>query len=325
MRICGHSFAFLFTAALFTTQLHGQQPTIRTTVPLVTVPVSVADRHGVIYDLHSSDFLLLDDGKPRPVRVDTVDSGLAPVALVTLIQTSDITLSALAKVRKVGVMIPEAVVGANGEAAVVTFDDHIKVAQDFTTDADAISQAFHNLKPADTMDGRMIDAVDKALDMLMNRPGSRRANILIIGESRDRGSEEKLSNLIPKIQRTGATIYSLTYSAYLTPFTTKPEDYRPSGGGLVFTEIARLTKQNTVKALMDVTGGQRFRFETKAKLENDLIRLGTEVHSRYLLSFTPDLEQTPQFHHLQLQIKNHPDALIRARPGYWATSNDANR
>ena len=320
MRVYGHSFAFSLAAVVFTVYPHGQQPTIRTTVPLVTVPVSVADRNGVVYDLHASDFLLLDDGKPRPVRVDTVDSGLAPVALVTLIQTSDITLSALAKIRKVGVMIPEAVVGANGEAAVLTFDDHIKVAQDFTNDADAISQAFRDLKPADNTGGRMIDAVDKALDMLANRPGSRRANILIIGENKDRGSEEKLADLIPKIQRTGVTIYSLSYSAYLTPFTTKSEDYQPSGGGLLqaISEVARLAKENTVKALTDVTGGQRFRFETKSKLENDLIRLGSEIHNRYLLSFTPDLEQTPRFHHLQLEVKNHPDALIRARPGYWA-------
>jgi hypothetical protein len=111
MRTCGHALAFLFVVALLTTYLHGQQPTIRTTVPLVTVPVSVADRHGgVIYDLDRSDFLLLDNRKLRPVRVDIADSGLAPVALVTLIQTSDISLSALAKIRKVGAMIPEAVV-----------------------------------------------------------------------------------------------------------------------------------------------------------------------------------------------------------------------
>jgi VWFA-related protein len=256
------------------------------------------------------------------VRVDTIDSGLAPIALVTLIQTSDIILSALAKIKKVGVLIPEAVVGANGEAAVVTFDDHVEVAQDFTTDADAISETFRKLKPADNMGGRMIDAVDQALTMLANRSGSQRANIVIISESRDRGSKQKLTDLIPKIQRMGVTIYSLTYSAYLTPFTTKSEDYQPTGGGLLqaVTEVARLAKQNTVQALTDVTGGQRFRFETKAKLENDLIRVGADIHNRYLLSFTPDLEQTPQFHQLQIQIKNRPDAVIRARPGYWTTA-----
>ncbi len=326
MRARGYRSVFLLLAALLATHLEGQQPTIRTTVPLVTVPISVADRHGgAMAGLDSSDFLLFDDGKPRPVRVDTIDSGLAPIALVTLIQTSDITLSALAKIKKVGVLIPEAVVGANGEAAVITFDEDVKVAQDFTTDADAISQTFRNLKPADTMGGRMIDAVDQALTMLTNRPGSRRANILIISESRDRGSKQKLADLIPKIQRMGVTIYSLTYSAYLTPFTTKPEDYQPSGGGLVFIEIARLAKQNTVKALTDITGGQRFRFETKSKLENDLIQVGAEIHNRYLLSFTPDLEQTPRFHHLELQIKNHSDALIRAQPGYWAIPTNTDK
>jgi VWFA-related protein len=209
----------------------------------------------------------------------------------------------------------------------VTFDDHIKVVQDFTTDADRISKAFRDLTPADNMGGRMIDAVDEALNLLANRPGSRRANILIIGESRDRGSEVKLADLIPKIQRTGVTIYSLTYSAYLTPFTIKPEEYQPTGGGPIqaITEVARLGKRNTVAALTEVTGGRRFRFEIKSGLENDLIRLGTEIHSRYLISFTPDLEQVPRFHRLQVQIKSHPDALVRARPGYWAASTGADK
>jgi hypothetical protein len=71
------------------------------------------------------------------------------------------------------------------------------------------------------------------------------------------------------------------------------------------------------KVLTDVTGGQRFRFETKSKLENDLIQVGTEIHNLYLLSFTPDLEQTQQFHQLQVQVRNHPGVVIRARPGYW--------
>jgi VWFA-related protein len=311
-------FLPILAAALLRADLGAQNPTIRTTVPLVTVPVSVLDRHGRFIDgLNPSDFVVLDEHKPRPVRIDTTDSGLAPIALVTVIQTSGISLSALGKIRKVGAMIPEAVVGANGEAAVLAFDDQIKVLQDFTTDADAISEAFRELKPVDTMRGRMIDAVDEGLRLLAKRPGSRRANILIIGETRDRGSEEKLGDLIANIQRSGVTVYSLSYSAYITPFTTKPEDYEPLGGALPTSEIARLFKQNTVAALTEATGGRRYGFETKSKLENDLIGLGAELHSRYLISFTPDLEQVARFHRLQVQVKNHPGALIRARPGYW--------
>lgn len=174
---------------------------------------------------------------------------MAPIALVVLIQTSDISLSALAKIRKVGAMIPEAVVGENGEAAVVTFDEQVQVIQDFTRDSDQIAHAFAKVKPSHEMQGRMVDAVEQALEMLVRRPGSRRADILIIGESRDRGSQSKLADLQEKLQRTGVTIDALKYSAYLTPFTTKREDYAPSGGNLFtgITELIRLGKQNTVE------------------------------------------------------------------------------
>ena len=317
------------TGVLFGIGLFGQEATIRTTVPLVVLPTSVTDRHGrFINGLNASDFVLLEDGKPRQIRVDVMESGLAPVALVTAIQTSDISLSALGKIRKVGVMIPEAVVGANGEAAVVTFDDRVRVMQDFTTDSDAISKAFRALKPADNSGGRMIDAIAQSLKMLATRPGPRRANILIIGESRDRGSEGKLDDLVAAIQRTGVTVYCLTYSAYLTPFTTKAAEYTPTGGGgllRAITETARLAKQNTVETLVDATGGRRLRFETKSKLENDLIRLGTEIHSRYSISFTPDLAQAPTFHHLEVRVKGHEDAVVRTRPGYWTGLSDGGK
>jgi VWFA-related protein len=308
------------------TQQEPQKP-IRAGTQLVVLPASVTDQHGrPIEGLSSSDFIVLDKGKPQPVQVDTEDSGLAPIALVMLIQTSDISLSALAKIRKVGIMIPDAVVGANGESAVVAFDSQVKILCDFTPDADAISKAFADLKPADNKSGRMIDAVDESLRMLATRRQGSRAIIVIVGESRDRGSEGKLADLLAKVQTRGVTIYSLTYSAYLTPFTIKADEYTPppSGGGFLeaITETARLAKQNTVKELTDATGGWRVSFQTKSKLENDLIQLGGEIHRRYYLSFTPQNEEAPGYHGLEVQIKGHPDAVVRTRPGYWAARID---
>jgi hypothetical protein len=156
--------------------------------------------------------------------------------------------------------------------------------------------------------------------MLSERPGSRRSNILIIGETRDRGSETNLEALRQKIQSTAATIYGLKYSAYWTAFTTKPEDYTPSGGDLLtgIGEVARLGKQNTIDALTSLTGGVSASFETKSKLEKDLIQLSRDVHSRYLVSFVPDNSAAPMFHRVSVRIRNHPEAVVRTRPGYWA-------
>ena len=308
-------------AVLSASSFAGQDTTIHTTVPLVVLPTSVTDRRGHSIDgLSPSDFVLLDNSAPKPVSIDVVESGLAPIALVVVIQKSDISLSALAKIRKVGAMIPEAVVGENGEAAVITFDDQVDVVQDFTRDADKVSKAFGSLKPADNMGGRMIDAVDKALNMLSQRPGPRRPSILIIGESRDRGSKTKLEGLRQKLQRTGATVYALKYSVYLTPFTVSPEEYSPTGGGLItgITELARLGKQNTIEALTGFTGGVTASFETKGKLEKDLMQVANDIHSRYLVSFVPDKSQTSSFHQVSITIKGRPDAVVRTRPGYWA-------
>lgn len=119
-------------------------------------------------------------------------------------------------------MLQQAVVGANGEAAVIAFSDEVRTVQDFTSSGDAISDTFRNLKPADTDQGRMVDAVARALDMLANRPTGARSVILVIGESKDRGSESKIKDLLPRIQRSAVTIYSLRIRPISRPSRRKP-------------------------------------------------------------------------------------------------------
>ena len=312
--------AWLLAATLLAQQ--EQQKPIRAGARLVVVPASVTDKRGRPIDgLAPSDFILLDDGKQRAVQVDTDDSSLAPISLVMLIQTSDTSLSALAKIRKVGSMIQDAVVGANGESAVVTFDNQVRLVHGFTSNADEIARSFQELKPADNGSGRMIDAVDESLRLLARRGKATRSIVVIVGESRDRGSEMKLDDLLAKMRNTGVTVYSLTYSAYLTPFTAKADEYvPPSGGGILtaITETARLAKQNTVKTLVGESGGYSLSFQTKSKLENDLIQLSSEIHRRYYLSFAPQSGEAPGYHRLELQIRGRTDVVIRSRLSYSA-------
>ena len=79
-----------------------------------------------------------------------------------------------------------------------------------------------------------------------------------------------------------------------------------------------MSKQNTAEALTSMTGGVTASFETKSKLERDLMQLSKDIHSRYLVSFVPDRDSTPNFHQVSIRIRNHPNAVVRTRPGYWA-------
>ncbi len=303
------------------------QATIRTTVPLVVVPVSVTDAKGNPIDgLGEEDFVVLDDGQPRKVRVDASDAIIAPLSVVIAVQTSDISQPALLKIRQVGALIAESIAGANGEVAVVGYNSQVTVLRKFTRDPDQVTDTFEDLKPGGGNGGKMVDAIAKAADLLEHRPSekrplSRRTVIFVIGETKDRGSEAKLADVIDRTQRLATTIYGLSYSAYASAFTTKGSDYEAPNRAfnplMAIIEVARLAKGNTMEALVTATGGQRLGFETKHKLENDLLALSKEIHSRYYVSFTPTESDQPVFHRLRITIRSQPAANVHARPGYW--------
>jgi VWFA-related protein len=293
-----------------------QSPTIRTTVPLVVVHTTVTDARGRYIDgLNASDFRLSDDGKLQRIESDTI---YEPISLVLVNQTNEIAKAALAKVRKIGPTIEPLVTGERGETAVITYSDQTRLAQPFTFDALAVKQAIAGLR-ADGSSAKMIDSIMEAIEALESRPANRRRIILIIGESKDRGSKTKLEDALTRAQRSNVLIYSLTYSAYVTPFTAKPQDAGADGGFnilAIFQEIARLGQESTAAAFARYTGGRVLSFLKQKGLEEAISRLGEELHAQYILTFIPRTSDD-LYHRIAVSVPGHPDAIVTARPGYW--------
>jgi hypothetical protein len=83
-----------------------QNVPFRVQTKVVLVPVSVTDKNGRYVDgLTARDFNVRDDGALQQITVDDFSTGLAPISLVIAIQTSGISMPALAKIRKIGGMI----------------------------------------------------------------------------------------------------------------------------------------------------------------------------------------------------------------------------
>lgn len=317
-----HSAVLLFAAY----GLLGQQPTIRTQVPLVLVPTTVTDSKGNYVDgLGPGDFVLYDNGKPQKIQLDTPDTVLTPISMVVAIQSSDISGAMLAKLNKVGSMIQPLVLGERGRAAVMAFDNQVRLIQDFTSSPDLITSALAGIRPGARKSGRMIDAVRESVQMLSTRSPSRRRILLLVSESRDRGSKAKLADVLQLAQRQGIAIYPARYSAYASPFTTKPQDLPTPPGDTnllaIFTELGRLGKTNAAEALARGTGGEHLSFLTLKSLERLVSHVGEELHSQYLLSFTPESSSTSEYHRIEVKTPGHPNAVIRARPGYWSSAS----
>src|ERR1035438_10870977 len=92
-----------------------QDERFRVQAKIVQVPVSLTDKTGRNLDgLAARDFKVLDDGIQREVTVDDFSTGLPPISLAIVIQTSGISTPALAKIRRIGSMIQPLVIGPQG-------------------------------------------------------------------------------------------------------------------------------------------------------------------------------------------------------------------
>jgi len=310
-------------ACLFTLCLAAQERSFRTEIRVVQVPVSVTDAKGANIDgLKARDFLVTDDGVPRRVALDTFGTGMAPISLVIAIQSSGISKPALSKVRRIGGMIVPLVIGRRGEAAVVTFDDEINWRLNFTASSEAIQKAVKTIEIGEgnkaNLQARMLDAVVDAADLMKDRKGRR--VILLISESKDRGSHAHLDQAVQAVEREGVEVFAATYSASGTAWIADPEDLPPPSGTnylAAFTELFRLGKTNHALALTQATGGSDYSFLRERGIEKAIEALGVDVHSQYILSF-PLEDAAKGMHEIAVSLPNRKDVRIRARRAYWA-------
>jgi VWFA-related protein len=318
----------LLIACALACRMPAQETTLKTTVPLVVAPTTVTDRAGhYVRGLLPADLLLLDNNVPRQIHVDELTM---PISLVVAVETTQNSWAALDKIKTVGSMIEPLVAGERGEAAVIWYGSDVTVAQDFTADTGTLEQVFRQVR-ASGSGGSAIEAVAKAVDLLAARKDNRKV-VFVIGESKDRGSKIPLEQAISRAQRENVTVYFITYSRFLTPFTSTwkevcddhPENCRPrdpewgdTNLAAVFGEMRALAKTNIAEAFAKYTGGRRVSFLKQKGLEEVIESLGEEIHNQYLITFTPPHSDAEEFHQIRVTVRNRSDVVVRTRAGYW--------
>lgn len=322
----------------------------RTSVDVVVAPVVVRDRDGnYIHGLQPSDFRLFDNGKEQNIKVDVA---FQPISLVIAVQANANVEAVLPKIHKIASMIQPLVIGQQGEAAVLAFDHRLQLKQDFTSDADKIGAAIQQIRPGSTT-SRMIDAVNRAIFMLRSRPKERRRIVLLISETRDYGSEGRARDALIEAQIHNVTVYTVNISRVLTTLTAKEQPPRPSpvataarplpssvprtpttvqqtlgsgGGGRaefiplmveVFKNVKAIFKDNPAEFFTKGTGGEEYSFTRERGLQEAIARVGEELHSQYLISYSPNNKEEGGFHEITVDIPSRRDARPQTRPGYW--------
>jgi VWFA-related protein len=327
-------------------------PLISTRVEVVQTPVLVFDHDGrYVNGIRPDQFRLFDDDKLQDINVDVA---FTPISLVICIQANQHVEGLLPQVKKIGNLVAPLIIGDQGEAAVIAYDHRIRTLQDFTSDPDKITEAVKRIYPG-SMSNRMVDAVSYGTRMLSTRPRARRRILMVIGETRDIGSESRSKEVLMALQLNNVMFYGVDMSRFITTLTAPPPVPRPNNlppamanlppaavatpttvaqtygenGGRaefvplmveVFRDVKAIFKDNPVEVFTKGTGGSEFGFHSNRTLEEAMQHVGEEIHSEYTITYTPsaDVRELGGFHRLAVDILGHPEVKrVQLRPGYW--------
>ncbi len=326
-----------------------QQPQqLRVVTRLVSAPAVVRDSKGeMVLDLEQSDFRVTDNGVLQ--KVDHFDIGGDPVSAVLLVETSTRIGPVLPAIQKAGIVFTDAVLGATGEGAVVTFDSLVNTVSTFTSNYDALDKTIAKL-PLGGDGARLYDGMSAAINLLRDQPEDRRRVIIAVSEGGDSGSSAKLGELLREAEISNITIYSVgvsTTGAQLrqpaaaqappsatppgvfgdppmtgTPQTPTTEMQRQGYGNLIGLAVwAVKTAANTVKAnplevSAAATGGEHVGTYHDAAIEKGLDRIAGELHAQYTIGYHPTDVPADGFHEIKIQV-NRPGLKVQTRPGYY--------
>jgi VWFA-related protein len=325
-----------------------QLQVIRRESNLVTTPVAVMDKSGqFIYGLVEKDFEILDNDVPQ--RISSFDTEMQPLAMVIVIQADSRIAPMLDQVHPLASMFSTLLVGANGYAAVIFFNDRVRVGQDFSNDSDLLAATFHEFT-ARGGGARLNDALARAVAMLAARPKAERRVIVAFSDGYDSGSDTGRDELVRRATSAEVAIYGLGFSPAKEILNKKPDVPRdspldnngalPTPPGTIHTptsssnehstpipaipimvatgEVIRSTlASNPLEFYAGYTGGVYYSHWSDKSLQPQLNKIASEIHSQYELAYVPDTGGQGAFHRIEVRV-NRAGVKVRARAGYFA-------
>lgn len=320
---------------------------------LVTAPVTVINKSGdFVSDLDEKDFKLLDNGATQ--RIAQFEISSEPVAVVIVVQTTDSVGTLLGQVRPLGPVFSDLLLAPNGEAAVISFSDQVKLLQNFSGDRERLKTTLQRLDSYGTKP-RLNDALMQGLELLETRPKPQRRLMVVFSDGTDRGSENDKADVVRRATTDGTTIYALHLSRMESVLREKPDQGHPmdpldanvtrplppgvaptptnsanvwstDGGsennnGLPVLAAAGGTILSTfVKNPLEVyavyTGGVYYSHWSESKLQDQLNRICSEVHTQYEIAYTPSNLADTGFHSIRVEV-DKPGLRVRTRAGYF--------
>jgi Ca-activated chloride channel family protein len=283
-------------ALVGTLAAQGQKIRVSTESVPVYVTVTDADRR-LVPDLGIDDFEILDNTKPQTINV--FENKPVPITAVVMIDTSGSITASLGFVKDGAEqfllrLLPE------DKAQVGEFSDKIKFHPG--TFIDSRDRLIYLLK--NDLDfgypTRLWDAVDQSIERLEVADG--RKVVVVFTDGDDTASKIGVGKVMDRAREKDVMVYSVGLQ---TEYFNGQQRVRSA-------------PDRSLKKLSEDTGGGYFELKKTADLGETFTRVAQELHSQYVLGFSPDT-MDGKVHKLDVRVKK-PGMTARARKSYVAAS-----
>lgn len=273
-----------------------QQPTFRSGIRTVPVYASVFDADGrLVPSLEQADFEIYDNGRKQAVTI--FDNKPIPFSAALTLDSSismemNLPFMQEAAVQFVTRLAPD------DRCIVGFFNSKVTFSPALTSDRDSlISYIRNNMTRGNST--RLWDGVDAAMDQLQDETARRVVIALTDGD--DLGaSSRNYGEVLERAQREDVMLYTIGIESRYH----NGERWTVSRPGGSFRRLA------------SETGGGFFQLEKSAELNSTFTRVVQELHSQYVLGFSPQVLDGKS-HKLEVRLTT-PGLKARARASYIA-------
>ena len=287
-----------------------QEPGVfRSAVDTVPVYVTVTDKSDhLVPNLQKEDFEIFDSGKQQPVTL--FDNTPQPIHLIVMLDLSGSMEGNLPLMRAACDQLFRRL-RPDDLARVGLIGNQITISPTFTRDLSVLMAAI----PTTMESGQRTPlwaSLDEAIGDFSEVPGRR--VVLVLSDSKDTGPIKggrfyTVSEIIDRAQKEETMVYGVGLFSKIAPGMS-------AGSGGLLGAMADTFPDQSLGQLALETGGGYIEIRVRDNLAAAFARVADELHSQYLLGFTP-LVRDGKTHKVEVKLKNG-DYKARARKNYQA-------
>jgi Ca-activated chloride channel homolog len=277
---------------------------IKVTTTNINLPVTVFNDQGkFVPNLKRENFQVFENSRPQSIVQFHAQTDL-PLSVALLMDTSTSVRNRL-DFEKAAIknFFSSVLRSEKDQVSFCTFDDEIRMREDFTNDLPKVLRAVDGIK---TIGGRtsLYDVIYKVCREKMGRNSMRRRVIVVVTDGADTNSTHTLDQAIVLAQRTETAVYGIS--------TKGGSVFRVEGTPYLNTD------DRDLRRLCRDTGGEIF-FPNNPEELTKAFQLVTEfLRNQYMLVYEPNATADDKFHQIEVRIVGRKGLSALTRRGYFA-------